>query len=114
MSTIITPALVRRYLLASGWTVEQIGDRLAWTRPDGSSCWSTLGGVPVMLNAAPPLRADEYGARLGMLAAAEDAHRKAMALDAVAPRRRFLLREASELVELAGVYPEAWEEAKGR
>jgi hypothetical protein len=109
-ATIVMPALVRRYLLATGWTAEQFGDRLAWTRPDGSSCWSSVDAVPVMLNAAPPLRADEYGARLGMLAAAE------MDLETV----RSGIRDYASTLEMAayakirraGVDPEAWEKAR--
>ncbi len=108
---IITPELVRRYLIATGWTVEPIENRLVWTRPDGSSCWSSLGCVPAMLNAAPPLRADEYGARLGMLAAAEEL----LSVAAQSNEAKMARANSAEyLTRTAGVDPAAWEKARGQ
>ena len=114
MTPIITPDLVRRYLIATGWTVEPIEDRLAWTRPDGSSCWSSLGCVPVMLAAAPPLRADEYGARLGMLAAAEDLLERSREYFASGDSLLGTSKAADGYRFLAtiGVDPGAWEKAR--
>jgi len=112
MSTFITPTLVRRYLKATGWTLETGNDPWWYgTSEDGE----TGRGFPDSWVERDPLDADVLGritgthpglfrlsARLGMLASAE------MALDAGTTweRDRVLRRK---MIEAAGVDHTAWD-----
>lgn len=120
---IITPALVRRYLLATGWTVDPDG---TWRnhglhaahQPSGP--WNMVG--PIAVAREMGINRDELMARLGMLAAAERLHERVTHMERPGANltsfgvslMEELDREAEELAKAAGLTPEAWEEAKGR
>ena len=116
MTHIVTPALVRQYLLATGWTVGERGFLVKSTRQVGLFEAMTAYDIDHEIDKVAHMERSsrsEMAARLGMLAAAE-------MLIAVAPNaatggeRSTLLVQARHLVEAASVDPEAWEKARGQ
>ena len=118
MTPIITPALVRRYLLATGWTLDPSGeywDRSEETIPPDGNTWMRADSVQACLDGEEHPELDR--ARLGMLAAAEMVREEAQgyevkSTDEDGPREA-LLDVASKFIEAAGVDPKAWEKARG-
>ena len=100
MSAIITPELVKRYILATG------------PKMLAAACPSVPESIDAFID---DLRMDR--AVLGMLAAAEMVREEAQgyevkSTDEDGPREA-LLDVASKFIEAAGVDPKAWEKARG-
>lgn len=117
MRPIITPALVRRYLIATGWTEGEAGHYVhpalnAGLQPSPGS-WNLPG--PVALAAAMSITVDVLGSRLGMLAAAEMLRASFAAEWAPGEDEsveRFVRGEIRGMTLAASVHPEAWEKAR--
>ena len=88
MSAIITPELVKRYIMATG------------PKMLAAACPSVPESIDAFID---DLRMDR--AALGMLAAAEMVHERAVSYELDALER--------SLVAAAGVDPESWEKARG-
>ena len=133
---IITPALVRRYLKATGWTLGTDGWWTGTNERGEAGCgfpdaWITRDpyDADVLARTAGSLsRTLQLCARLGMLTAAEILFARAAKLEPstsldgsydaakkrIAEKREaeILRDEAERLVEHAGVDPKAWEAAR--
>ena len=102
MTPIITPALVRRYLLATGWTLDPSGeywDRSEETIPPDGNAWRRADSVQACLDGEEHPELDR--ARLGMLAAAE----------MLIGDRATLVTwdcQALDMIRAAGVEPKEW------
>lgn len=106
MTSIITPALVRRYLIAMGWTQDPKGwIRDGRTLPNSSLRHPEIPG-PRAVAWCANTSVDDTCARLGMLAAAEMA--KPIGVSTSKERALYV-----GMIEAAGVDPEAWEKARG-
>jgi len=121
MSAFITPTLVRRYLLATGFEDAATGALVR--RGVGIVLFDgmLLGDIEheiARIARAEDKRPHDLSARLGMLAAAEELLSERARIDASNPWMKTALEVlgylAAKWITRAGLTPEAWEEAKGR
>jgi hypothetical protein len=113
VSIIIAPALVRRYLRATGWVLEASG---SWTDPDERWVITASEVEKPMTGLAP-----RHLVNLGLCVAAEDAMKQARAIEADETLtadccaqcvRIEVNARAARYFEWAGVDPAKWEASR--
>lgn len=115
MTSIITPALVRRYLIATGWTVGERGFLVKRASQVGLFEAMTPFDLDREIQSIATLERSsrsEVAARLGMLAAAE-MNLELVRVDGIRDVGSAIELRAFAMMRAAGVDPEAWEKARG-
>lgn len=111
MTSIITPALVRRYLIATGWALGERGFLVKRASQVGLFEAMTPFDLDREIQSIATLERSsrsEVAARLGMLAAAEMYRDTLASASTTANERAFYV----QAIESAGVDPEVWEKVR--
>ena len=117
----VSRALLEQYLRATGWTCRPRAERPLdpeWVRGEGERMLGISAGLP-QLDAIAAYHGIAYATlayRLGLCAAAEHIRSDVDGLETASsdeegPREQGV-RQASELLRLAGIKPDAWERAR--